>query len=234
MVIHHNRLSTTDIRGALSATAGTVKAAAARLSVQRNVLYRRMARHDIDPTVYRYPHAAANLAARGSTGGTSGDSGADIGGEVSGVTPVSARTEVSGVTQVFGGRRVFAPRGVTAHGADVHQCSPEVGHVPHSRYAPGKRYRESSSVGAVEDTVVDGNGHGDLVSRSLSLPRLIIALLLQQRRVLSAALDRDISLGAMLALFIEECLVSWVDQKAAAASQPNRPSTRNNGRKRRR
>jgi hypothetical protein len=84
----------------------------------------------------------------------------------------------------------------------------------------------------VEDTVVDGNGRGELVSRSLALPRALFALVLQQRRVLAAVLDRDISLGAMLALFIEECLVGWVDQKAAAVTQPIRPATRNPKRRR--
>jgi len=85
----------------------------------------------------------------------------------------------------------------------------------------------------VDDAGIHGNGRGEMVSRSLSLPRAVIALLLQQRRVLSAALDRDISLGAMLAHFVQECLVPWVDQQAAAAREPIRVASRN-GRKTRR
>ena len=229
MVIHQSRLSGTEIRGALSATAGNVKAAAARLSVPRNVLYRRMAHHDIDPKAYRNAYGGIGSAPRARGDGAPGDEepGAEVGPQL------SARTQVLGSgTHVFGGTRgtrVFAGSEVTHGGAVVH----DVVHVPHSRAASGKRDSDSSSFGPVDDAGVDGNGRGEMVSRSLSLPRAVIALLLQQRRVLQAALDRDISLGTMLALFIQECLVPWVDQQAATAREPIQVASRN-GRRRRR
>ncbi len=226
MVIHQNRLSGTEIRGALSATAGNVKAAAARLSVPRNVLYRRMAHHDIDPRSYRNAYGGVGVP----TGGREGTPGRHEPGAdgVHGGTQLPERTQVLGSgTHVFGGTRVLT-------GAPGGAAMPDAVHVTHSRAAPGKRDSESSSFGAVEDAVVEGNGRGDWVSRSLSLPRVVVALLLQQRRVLSAALDRDISLGAMLARFIQESLVSWVDQQAAAARQPIQAAGRSDGRRRRR
>ncbi len=229
MVIHQSRLSGTEIRGALSATSGNVKAAAARLSVPRNVLYRRMAHHDIDPKSYRNAYGGIGSPPRARADGAPGheEPAAEEGPQL------PARTQVLGSgTHVFGGTRgtrVFARAEATGSGAVV--C--DVVHVPHSRAASGKRDSDSSSFGPVDEAGVDGNGRGEMVSRSLSLPRAVIALLLQQRRVLSAALDRDISLGAMLALFVQECLVPWVDQQATAAREPVRATSRNGGKTRR-
>jgi len=219
MVIHQNRLSGTVIRGALSATGGNVKAAAARLSVARNVLYRRMAHHDIDPRSYRNGYGGMG----GPRAGSDEPPGHEEPGAEEGPQPPARAQLLGSGTHVFGGADVLGGGAVVS----------DVVHVPLSRAASGKQYSESPSVGAVEDAVVEGNGRGEMVSRSLSLPRVVITLLLQQRRVLSAVLDRDISLGAMLALFIQECLVPWVDQQAEAARQPIRVSSRS-GRKTRR
>jgi hypothetical protein len=247
MVIHHNRLSGALIRGALNATGGNVKAAAARLSVQRNLLYRRMTQFRIEPRSFRHRHAPGDGAAQDAEGAgvfagdqRTADREDVLAGcaQVPGDTRVPARAEVfAGGTHVFTGARVFERTQVFGSGAEVHhehKCSPRVVHVPPNGDGSGKRCSDSSSFGAVEDTVAGTDQQDDRVNRTVSLPRAEVALLAQQRRLLSAALNVDLTDGAMLALLIQECLVGWVGQKVAEAARPSRPPTRGEGRNRRR
>ena len=242
MSVNHSRLSDRMIRGALSATGGNVRAAAERLSVQRNVLYRRMTQFRIDPKSFRHRHGPGGVAAEDAEEAPAGAGVFGAGPErtevFAGDTEVPERTQVfAGGTQVPARTQVFGRTEVFAGGPGVHQvhlCSPRAVHAPLNGDTPGRRYSDSSSVTAVESTVADEDRHDDRVNRTVSLPRAEVTMVAQQRRRLSAVLDVDLTDGAMLALFIQEGLVGWVDQKAVAATQPSRPATRNDGRKRRR
>jgi len=194
-----------------------------------------MTRYQIDPRSYRSRYVLGGTpgAVAENAEGVAGRSETGPGG-----AEEPERTRVfGGGTQVSARTQVFARTGVSGGGAQVHQghlCSPGDVRVPQNRGTAGRRRAESSSVRAVEDTVADTDPQDDRVNRTVSLPRAEVALLAQQRRLLSAALNVDLTDGAMLALLIQECLVGWVGQKVVAATRPSRPPTRGEGRNRRR
>jgi hypothetical protein len=223
MTSNHNRLSEPAIRGALVATAGNVTLAAERLAVHRNVLYRRLELLGIEPKAFRPRRRHERTEPPGAP--VPGGAGApDLRG--GGAEALAGATEVLvGRAELFAGGEVFA-RSAEVH--RVHRFSRREVHAPLSGGSSGSQCGNSSSVGAVSSVVAeDDQQNGRLSRKVLSLSGPLMDLVACQRRLLSAALNRDFTDGAMFELFIREDLVGWVSQKVRAAARTR--ATHNNG-----